>query len=265
MNLYFTFIQLQGKTMVAKALATNGGCIFINISPNDILYEFNGKSEEWMKGAFLAAKEKAAKTGKTAVLFIDHCDVLFRKPGRNDCEVSSNITDIFQECMKGVTEPKGQIIVLGATNYKEQLPSPILSLFANKIHMNLPGGEERIAIAKLNIKSSHSLTDDDFARFAEMTEGYSGRDIFNLITMGAKPAARAEAIHHNGAWCKNDEHCYYIPCFHSPDHSCRAKESGTFREVKERTGNGEFRPGPLTMKHIEIGIDLLGVGQLEPI
>ena len=249
--------------MFAKALATSGGCIFIKISPDDILNEFIGKSEERMRGVFLVAKEKAAETGKAAVLFIDECDRLFRKPGRNDCEVSSNITGIFQECMNGITEPKGQLIVLGATNYKEKLPSPILSRFANKIQIDLPGVEERIAIAKLNIKSSHSLTDDDFARFAEMTEGYSGRDIFNLITKGAKPAARAEAIHHNGAWCKNEED-RYIPCYHSLDHPCRAKESGTFTEVKERTRTVEFRPRPLAMKHIESGIDLLGVGQLEP-
>ena len=57
--------------MFAKALATKGGCIFIKISPDDILIEFIGKSEERMRGVFLIAKEKAAETGKTAVLFID--------------------------------------------------------------------------------------------------------------------------------------------------------------------------------------------------
>ena len=220
--------------MFAKALATNRGCIFIKISPDDILREYIGKSEERMRGVFLLAKEKAAESGKTAVLFIDDCDRLFRKPGRNECEVASNITGIFEECMNGITEPKGQLIVLGATNYKGKLPSPILSRFANKIEVNLPGREERIAIVKRNIKSSHSLTEDDFTRFAVMTDGYSGRDIFNLIKNGAEPARKKEAREHSNAWCKNENDCY-IPCYHSPDHPCRGKESGTLREVKQRT------------------------------
>lgn len=239
--------------MFAQALASNGGCIFFKISPDDILDEFIGKSEKKLRAAFLMAKEKAVEAGKTAVLFVDECDRLFRKPGRNDCEVTSNITGIFQECMNGITEPKGQLIVLGATNHKEKLPTPILSRFAYKIQIKLPDEEERIKIAKRNIKSSHSLSEDDFARFAALTDGYSGRDISNLFKTGAELARKKEAIEHSGAWCKNKDD-FFIPCYHSVDHPCRGIESGTYKEVKKRTKIEEFRPRPLAMKHIEIGM-----------
>lgn len=243
--------------MFAKAMASNGGCIFFKISPDDILRKHVGESEERMRGFFLIAKEKAVETGKTAVLFIDECDRLFKEPGNNDCEVTGNITGIFQECMNGITEPKGQLIFLGATNYKEKLPSPILSRFAIKIPINLPDREERIAIAKRNMTSIHSLTDDEFDQFAEMTDGYSGRDIYNLIKRGAEPSRKLEAKEHSGAWCKNNNDCY-VPCFHSPDHPCRAKERGTFREIKKRTKTENVRPRLLALKHIEMGINLLG-------
>ena len=246
--------------MFAKALATNGGCIFIKISPDDILNEFIGKSEERMRGVFLMAKEMAEKNGKTAVLFIDECDRLFRKPGRNDCEVTGNITSIFQECMDGIIEPKGQLIVLGATNYVDDLPRPILSRFTTKIPIQLPDGEERIAILKSilksNFKSGHSLTNDDFARFAKMTDGYSGRDIAN-ITTNSKSETKVEAKEHKDAWCKNEDDCY-VPCYHSVDHPCRAKECGTFKEVKAKTKTEMFKPRQLAMKHIVTGINLLG-------
>ena len=243
--------------MFAKALATNGDCIFIKISPDDILRQYIGQSEERMRAVFLVAKEKAAVSGKTAVLFIDECDRLFRKPRDNDCEVTSNITGIFQECMNGIDEPKGQLIVLGATNYMDELPKPIKSRFAPTIKLNLPDRNERIAILKFNMKSSHSLTEDDFARFADMTDGYSGRDIFNLITNGAEPARKKEAREHCGAWCKNEKD-QYIPCDHSLDHPCRDKETGTLIAVKKRTKTVQFRARPLAMKHIEIGIGLIG-------
>lgn len=225
----------------------------MKISPDDILRQYIGQSEERMRAVFLIAKEKAAESGKTAALFIDECDNLFRKPGKSDSEVSSNITSIFQECMNGIDEPKGQLIVLGATNYMDELPESIKSRFADKIEIKLPDTKERIAIMKLNIKSSHSLTDEDFALCADMTEGKSGRDIFNLIK-GAERARIKEAIDHCGDWCKNGKD-QFIPCFHSLDHPCRDKESGTFEEVKKRTKTREFRPRPLAMKHIETGID----------
>ena len=44
--------------MFAKALATIGGCIFIKISPDDILNEFIGKSEERMRGCISRGKRK---------------------------------------------------------------------------------------------------------------------------------------------------------------------------------------------------------------
>ena len=241
--------------MFAQALATNGRCIFMSISFADILTEYIGKSEERMRAVFLIAKEKAVESGKAVLLFIDTCDRLFRKPGKNDSEVSSNITGIFRECMNGIDEPKGQLIVLGATNYKNKLPEPILSRFAYTIEINLPDRNERIAILKLNIKNIRcSLTDDDFARFADTTDGFSGRDIFNLIKV-ADRVRKTEAKEHCGAWCKNDQDCF-IPCFHSLDHPCRGKESGTFKQVRERTKSSDFRPRPLAMKHIEIGINL---------
>ena len=243
--------------MFAKALATSGDCIFISISTDNILRKYIGQSEERMRAAFLIAKEKAAESGKTAVLFIDECDRLFRKPGKDNCEVSSNITGIFQECMNGIDEPKGQLIFVGATNYKDELPDPIKSRFACKIEVKLPDTKERIAILKSIVKSNHSLTEDDFARFADMTDGYSGRDIFNLTTKGAEPARKNEAKDHSGAWCKNEKD-KYIPCYHSLDHPCRGKETGTLKEVKKRLKTEHFRPRPLAMKHIEMGIDLIG-------
>ena len=100
---------LKGKTLIAKAVASHANCSFTCVSPDDVLNAFVGKSEEKMREI---SKAEAVEHKNTSVLFFDEADRLFRKPGKNDCEVSSNITAIFQECMDGVQQPKGKAGVM---------------------------------------------------------------------------------------------------------------------------------------------------------
>ena len=241
---------LKGKTLIAKAVASHADCSFTSVSPDDVLNAFIGKSEEKMREIFNTAKANAVKHKNTSVLFFDECDRLFRNPGKNDCEVSSNITGIFQVCMEGVKQPSGKVVVLAATNHRERLPQEIISRFQNEIKVQLPDSQARIAITKLQIeKQTVSIRSDmkeaAFDRLAEATEGASGRDIKWLVKNALK-VRRTLTRNHNGWWCKDEEDCY-VPCFHSCANKCKAEKFS----YDQRPNGYIARPPPLSYRHFE--------------
>lgn len=250
---------LKGKTLIAKAVASHADCSFTCVSPDDVLNAFIGKSEEKMRDIFKTAKSEAVVQENTSVLFFDECDRLFRKGGKNDCEVSSNITAIFQECMDGVQKPSGQVVVLAATNHPEKIPQAILSRFQNMIEVQLPDAQDRITITKLQIekRTKDTLRSDmkeaDFDRLAEATEGASGRDIKWLVKNALK-VRRISTTNHDGWWCK-DEEGVYIPCFHSWTSLCK-KEKFSYNQ---RPDGYKARSPPLSYRHFEQAIKNYGL------
>ena len=248
----------KGKTLIAKAVASHANCSFTCVSPDDVLNAFIGKSEEKMREIFKTAKSEAVVQENTSVLFFDECDRLFRKGGKNDCEVSSNITAIFQECMDGVQKPSGQVVVLAATNHPERLPQAILSRFQNRIEVQLPGAQERKIIIKLQIEKKtinirSDMKEAHFDRLAEATEGASGRDIETLVKNALK-VRRISTTNYDGWWCK-DEEGVYVPCFHSWTSLCK-KEKFSYNQ---RPNVYKARSPPLSYKHFEEAIEKYGL------
>jgi len=240
-------------------LANQGNCSFKSVSPDTILNAYVGNSEKKMREIFNTAKHEAHDQDNTSILFFDECDRLFRKPGSNDCEVSSNITGIFQDCMDGVQQTMGDVVVLAATNHLELIPGEILSRFQNRIEVHLPDAQARIAITKLQIEKKtkdtlrSELKEADFDRLAEVTEGASGRDIKWLVKNTLKERVLSTK-NHNGWWCK-DEEDYYVPCYHSCTKKCKAEKF----LYNQRPEAYKVRPPPLSYVHFKEAIDKYGV------
>ncbi|KAI5063443.1 hypothetical protein GOP47_0021990 [Adiantum capillus-veneris] len=171
-----------GKTMLAKAVATEAGASFINVSMSTITSKWFGEDEKNVRALFTLAS-KVAPT----ILFIDEVDSMLRQRSRTgEHETMRKIKNEFMAHWDGLRSKSGErILVLAATNRPFDLDDAIIRRFERRIMVYLPNKENREKILNA-ILSKEAVSDDlDIAELANMTEGYSGSDHKNLCTVAA--------------------------------------------------------------------------------
>jgi vacuolar protein-sorting-associated protein 4 len=113
-----------------------------------------------------------ARENKPAIIFIDEVDSLCGQRGEGESEASRRIKTEFLVQMNGVGNDPSGVLVLGATNIPWQLDSAIRRRFEKRIYIPLPDFIARVELFKLNVGNTPcTLTDKEFKRLAEMTEG----------------------------------------------------------------------------------------------
>jgi cell division protease FtsH len=166
-----------GKTMLAKAVANEANVNFLYQSATEFLEVYVGVGPKRVRDLF--AKARAASP---CIIFIDELDAVgkrFTKSSlRDNYETNATINQLLVE-MDGFEE-NDRIVVIAATNREKFIETALLrsGRFDLKIRVDLPNEREREGIARLKMaRTKHSLTDEDFARFAQVTEGFCGADI----------------------------------------------------------------------------------------
>ena len=248
----------QGKTLFAKALATATNGCFISVSPEDILNDLISGSEKRMRAVFDIACAKAVESQHPTILFLDEVDGILGKPGHNDCKAKKNVIKIFQTCIDGVRKCEGDVLVLAATNYRNDLPQAVLSRFGTQNHVRLPSAGELIKIMKLHMRkreASTDLTDGEYQNLAEKMEeeGASGCDVKHLVrnTVNTLSIQTEESEY----WCRDDGG-YYVPCIHDDMSNC-GREKRSLDEVAD-----EAQLPPLSYRHFEEAIDAYGISSI---
>ncbi|KAI7904477.1 skd1 protein [Cokeromyces recurvatus] len=166
-----------GKSYLAKAVATESNATFFSISSSDLVSKWLGESERLVKELFQMAREN-----KPSIVFIDEVDSLCGSRGDGDSEASRRIKTEFLVQMNGVGNDMDGVLVLGATNIPWQLDSAIRRRFERRIYIPLPDLNARANLFSLNVGNTPcTLTQQDYKRLAEMTNGYSGSDIAVLV------------------------------------------------------------------------------------
>ncbi|MHA1273970.1 MAG: AAA family ATPase [Promethearchaeota archaeon] len=167
-----------GKTLLAKAAATECKATFFGVSSADLLSKWLGESEKLISSLFKVARLKAP-----SLIFIDEIDSIATKRGTGSESSGERRvkTQLLTE-IQGVKSSKDKtMLVLGATNRPWDLDTALLSRFEKKIYVPLPDLEARIAIFKIHTQGVNmALDDEDFVELGVRTEGYSGRDISNV-------------------------------------------------------------------------------------
>lgn len=169
-----------GKTMLAKAIATEANANFINISMSSIASKWFGEGEKYVRALFsLAAKLKPA------IIFIDEVDsILGRRDKHGEHEGMRKIKNEFMSCWDGLRSSEG-VILLAATNRPFDLDDAVLRRLPRRILVDLPTKENRIQILKVILKDEQLSDDVNFEKLAEITEGYSGSDLYNMCKAAA--------------------------------------------------------------------------------
>lgn len=174
----------SGKTLLARALASDSGLNFIGVRPTKILSQFLGEAERAVAELFAKARQAAP-----TLLFFDEFDALAKKRSQQDAVLDRVVAQLLVE-MDGLT-PNDDVIVLGATNRSAVLDPALIR--AGRIDLiipvPLPGPVERRAILEVHLKNRAQQALDLDSIVAE-TEGASGADLAGLVQFAAREALR---------------------------------------------------------------------------
>jgi len=178
-----------GKTLLAKAIASEADANFISISASEFVEVFVGVGASKIRNLF-----KTARENKPCIIFIDEIDSVARQRGAginmaND-EREQTLNQLLAE-MDGFESNEG-ILIIAATNRKDVLDAAILrpGRFDRLINVPLPDKNSRRDILKVHSKNKNLQKDINVELVAELTAGFSGAQLKNLLNEAAIYAAR---------------------------------------------------------------------------
>ncbi|KAH9786367.1 AAA-type ATPase family protein [Citrus sinensis] len=171
-----------GKTMLAKAVATEAGANFINISMSSITSKWFGEGEKYVKAVFSLASKIAP-----SVVFVDEVDsMLGRRENPGEHEAMRKMKNEFMVNWDGLrTKDKERVLVLAATNRPFDLDEAVVRRLPRRLMVNLPDAPNREKIIRVILAKEELASDVDLEGIANMADGYSGSDLKNLCVTAA--------------------------------------------------------------------------------
>lgn len=191
-----------GKTLIAKAVATEAGVNFISVKGPELLSKWIGESEKGVRELF-----RKARLASPCILFFDEIDSLVPKRGSdNSSGAVDRVISQFLTEMDGLEELK-DILVLAATNRIDIIDPALLRSGRFDFHITIekPDFETRKAIFEIHTRGKPVKGDVDLAELAKKTKGLAGADI-ELICKTAAFISLREYITRNGDAGQKDDY-----------------------------------------------------------
>jgi transitional endoplasmic reticulum ATPase len=178
-----------GKTMLARAVATESEANFISIKGPEVFSKWVGESEKAIREVF-----RRARMASPAVIFFDEVDSLIprRELGYGDSGVTERVISQLLTEMDGIN-PLEDIIVIAATNRPDIVDPAALrpGRFDRLIYVPEPDEAARLEIFRIHTKNMPLSKDVDIKEH-RITEGYSGADISSVCREAAMNALRRD-------------------------------------------------------------------------
>jgi transitional endoplasmic reticulum ATPase len=175
-----------GKTLIAKALASESEANFFIINGPEIMNKYYGETEARLRDIFKEARESSP-----SIIFIDEIDAIAPKREEAFGDVEKRVVAQLLALMDGMSE-RGQVIVLGATNRPESLDPALRrpGRFDREIEIGVPNGEGRLEILQIHTRGMPLSDDINLQDLASELHGYTGADIKALCREAAMKALR---------------------------------------------------------------------------
>jgi SpoVK/Ycf46/Vps4 family AAA+-type ATPase len=169
-----------GKTMLAKAVATEGGASFLSVDASSVENKWLGESEKNAKAVFTLARRLAP-----CVIFVDEVDsLLSSREGSSDDSAHGTLTSVKTTMMSewdglnsGTNGSGDRVVVIGSTNRPFDLDEAVLRRFPRRILVDLPDLDTRKEILEVTMAENRMDPSVNFTQIAERLEGYTGSDI----------------------------------------------------------------------------------------
>ncbi len=171
-----------GKTMLAKAVATESEGNFISVKGPELISKWVGESEKGLREVF-----KKAKQASPCIVFLDELDAIapMRGWGGGESHVTGRMVNQLLTSMDGI-EVLENVVVIGATNRPDILDRALLRAgrFDRLLLVPVPDKNARFKILKVHTKNM-PLKDVSLQELASKTDGYVGADIESLCREAA--------------------------------------------------------------------------------
>jgi transitional endoplasmic reticulum ATPase len=179
-----------GKTMLARAVATESEANFIAIKGPEVFSKWVGESEKAIREVFRKARMSAP-----SIVFFDEIDSLVprRGSGYGDSGVTDRVISQLLTEIDGITALQ-DVVVIAATNRPDMVDPAVLrpGRFDRLIYVPEPGEEARLQILKIHSKGMPLTKDVNLQELAQLTKGYSGADIESACREAALYALRRD-------------------------------------------------------------------------
>jgi cell division protease FtsH len=178
-----------GKTLLAKAVAGEADASFFSLSGSDFVESLVGVGAARVRDLFRKARKAAP-----AIIFIDEFDAAGRKrgagigQGNDEREQTLNALLVEMDGFSG----DGGLVVMGATNRPDILDPALLrpGRFDRQVTIDVPDVHGRLEILNLHGAKRPMADDASLEEIAQMTPGFSGAELANVINEAALLSVR---------------------------------------------------------------------------
>ena len=177
------------KTMMARAMATEGGMNFIAVKGPELFSKYVGDSEKAVANVF--AKARAASP---CIIFFDEFDALARQRGSDGDEgggggassVGTRVVSQLLQELDGVTQLK-QVVVVAATNRPDLIDKALLrpGRIDRSLLVGLPDREAVCRIIEIQLGRVPCENGLDAKKLVDLLLGYSGAEIVGVFREAA--------------------------------------------------------------------------------
>ena len=176
-----------GKTMIAKAIATECNSTFFNISASSLTSKWVGESEKTVKSLFKIAYQKVP-----SIIFIDEIDSILSKRNESENEATKRLKTEFLIQFDGLgSNTNARLLVIAATNRPMDLDEALLRRLPKRVYCGPLDENGRFDFIKKVInRVETNLSDDDIRDIAKKTNDYSNSDLMELCREAAYQPVR---------------------------------------------------------------------------
>ena len=176
-----------GKTMIAKAIASECNSTFFNISASSLTSKWVGESEKTVKSLFKIAYKKVP-----SIIFIDEIDSILSKRSESENEATKRLKTEFLIQFDGLgSNTNARLLVIAATNRPMDLDEALLRRLPKRVYCGPLDEQGRFEFIKKVINRVEvNLSDDDIREIAKKTNDYSNSDLMELCREAAYQPVR---------------------------------------------------------------------------
>jgi len=165
-----------GKTLLAKAIATESNANFISVKGPELVSKWVGESEKHVREIFKKARQVAP-----AIIFFDEFDSISKSRGSSMNDSGEKIVNQLLTELDGVEELE-KVVIIAATN-RPELIDPALTRpgrIDSIIDLKIPDKETRLEIFKVHTRDMPLDSSVKIEDFVSKTDSWNGAEIESL-------------------------------------------------------------------------------------